>query len=533
MAGDSSSSEVDFGDASSELTDVPLPTLQGPDAEEICHTPRSCGAVANLAACSAAAGHADEEKEKHVTSASSSDQEAVQASYTFSVRETDVEDTTSATDCDDVNRAPHPERRHRTRVWKRRRTRTAPSSAVAGQSPASATHFVAATEAQGPDILLEKHNAKYDSKNSLNLTVSMFVVFPDSTAADVNNLLFNSPAGILIVLFDPAVTADCCSVVWAVTDESDRWFYRMITTYAVVLYRKDIIRDVALVESVSITGDNSKLQTLRVVFWGTRMNPSTAVAVGVLYLARHKGYRLAPTAYSSSLLAGIKAALTRQQVRFLVGVFTCTPEQVADIARSCGASGTRPFCQMFHSYQMPTAEYQECTAELAQRFGVDQQHGGNYMTHPSYAIVLGPSAKLEYAPTDAAPPLPTWLEEDDMIFRSLCVPLRDIPSWEDTEGLRSYGDQLIDLGRVKQKCTNMQWWVPRVHQLLFYVGTSRKGHGADQRRNQKKKTTWAQREDCWIRRKGSIQKDIGKWSRFPQGSLRRSYGAINVEDDDI
>jgi hypothetical protein len=99
------------------------------------------------------------------------------------------------------------------------------------------------------------------------------------------------------------------------------------------------------------------------------MNPSTAVAV-----------------------EGITTALTPQHVRLLFDVFTCIPEQLADIARSCGAIGTRPFCQMFHSYQKPTADDQECTAKFAQRFGVDHHH----MTHPSYAIVLGPSSKLEY-----------------------------------------------------------------------------------------------------------------------------------------
>ena len=70
------------------------------------------------------------------------------------------------------------------------------------------------------------------------------------------------------------------------------------------------------------------------------MNPSTAVAV-----------------------EGITTALTPQQVRLLFDVFTCIPEQLADIARSCGAIGTRPFCQMFHSYQKPTADDQECSMQ--------------------------------------------------------------------------------------------------------------------------------------------------------------------------
>jgi hypothetical protein len=168
-------------------------------------------------------------------------------------------------------------------------------------------------------------------------------------------------------------------------------------------------------------------------------------------------------------------------------------------------------------------------------------------------IVLGPSSKLEYVRTDAyaAPPLPTRLVENDNGVGSLCVPFRAIPSWEDAQGLRSYGDLMIDLGMVKQNCTNMQKWVPRVHQLRFRVGTLRTGQAVDKRNkkkeadtiqknrtNDKKQTTWAQRDDGLIRWKGSIQKGVGKWSRFPQGALRRSCGAIScgaidLEDDDI
>ena len=138
------------------------------------------------------------------------------------------------------------------------------------------------------------------------------------------------------------------------------------------------------------------------------MNPSTAVAVGVIYLARNNIQERFSAPYSANLLEGIKSALTRQQARILLGVFACTPEQVADIARSCGASGTRPFCQMFYGND----SVRECTTELAERFEVDPQNGGNYVTHPSYAIVLGPSSKLSYAPTKEAPDLPTWLKEE-------------------------------------------------------------------------------------------------------------------------
>ena len=70
------------------------------------------------------------------------------------------------------------------------------------------------------------------------------------------------------------------------------------------------------------------------------------------------------------------------------------------------------------------------------------------------------------------------------------------------QGPRSYGDlasvdQMIDLGRVKQKCTNMQWWVPRVHQLLFYGGASRTGQDADKRKKKKEADKRKQNSQYW------------------------------------
>ena len=216
--------------------------------------------------------------------------------------------------------------------------------------------------------------------------------------------------------------------------------------------------------------------------------------------------------YSSALLEGIKATLTSQQVRILLGVFLCPREQVSDIARSCGAIGGRPFCQVFYRDHAQQA----CTQQLAERFEVDQCDGGNYVTHPSYGIVFGPCAKQAHAPTNVAPLLPTWLDDVGIRFPSLVSSLRDIPSWEEDQGLRSGGDQLLDLGKVKQKTTNMGWWVPRVHQLMVYVGTSRTGMGARKAKrikNKQWKQTYATKPTntaCKTREKR------GKWSSFPQ-----------------
>ena len=410
--------------------------------------------------------------------------------------------------------------------------RASSSAAVAAHSQrrsggaAQSTHLVAAIEEQGPDVLFEEFNEKTDKKSTLSLIVACFVVFPDFKAGNLNNLLINHPAGLLIVLFDPAVagTNTVDNVVKAVMAESVHWCVTELGSAGVALYRTGVIREVALVESVVGNGEASRLQTLRVVLRGNKMNPSTAVAVGVVSLVRESS----AVPYSAPLLESIKSALSRNQARILLGVFTCTQEQVADIARSCGASGTRPFCQLFHCKDSG----RECTAELAQRFEVDPQHGGNYVTHPSYAIILGPASKLSHAPTKEVPDLPAWLEEDAIRFKSLCMTLPAIPSWEGNTGLRSCGDQLPDLCNVRQKCTNMELWVPSVHQLMIYVGSARKGRGAKEKqmhaRKRKKKPN------------ASVKKELdektgtaGVWSRAPQGELIRSCDVIEIEENDI
>ena len=95
-----------------------------------------------------------------------------------------------------------------------------------------------------------------------------------------------------------------------------------------------------------------------------------------------------------------------------------------------------------------------------------------------------------------------------------------------------------DLGRVKQKSTDIRWWKPRLHQLMIYVGTSRTGQEAAKRKS-KKGAVKRKRNNRNNRKKrktnttsGNIQNDVGKWSMWPQGIVGRSCGPP-VEDDDV
>ena len=134
----------------------------------------------------------------------------------------------------------------------------------------------------------------------------------------------------------------------------------------VALWKNDRITQVACVESVTTGADASALQTMRVITQGNKMNPATAVAVATVFPRRDVGSRDRP--YSPEFLGTMKAAVKRHSIRILLGVFTCPAQQVVDIARSCGAAGTRPFCQTFSHC---TRECQIMDPDIAGFFGVN------------------------------------------------------------------------------------------------------------------------------------------------------------------
>ena len=272
-----------------------------------------------------------------------------------------------------------------------------------------------------------------------------------------------------------------------------------------------------------MAGEAGVLQTMRVVLEANSFNPSTAVAVGVMFpeLACAKSW----LSYSPDLLQMIKTTLHNRQVRILFGVFTSCTAQVSDIGRSCGAIGGRPFCQMFLYNRSP----KRCSSILAERFDIDTYNGGNYVTHPAYIIVLGPCSKQTHAPVADAPVLPPWLGEVKH-WSNLVHNLSRIPSWdadadpcEEAERRRSGGNQLLDLGNVKQKPTSMGKWIPNVHQVMLYFGTSRSGKVSRKNHQHKKKLdhqataewSWYQKAQWWNH--ASYERATpGQWYNNPQ-----------------
>jgi hypothetical protein len=60
-----------------------------------------------------------------------------------------------------------------------------------------------------------------------------------------------------------------------------------------------------------------------------------------------------------------------------------------------------------------------------------------------------------------------------------------MPDWK-PEAV-TFNKDLVFLGAVKQKVGDMKWWRPWIHQLLLYVGTSRQGRGANQKKHIKER----------------------------------------------
>ena len=359
---------------------------------------------------------------------------------------------------------------------------------------------------RGPDTSLEPFNPQTDQKNTINLIVAQFVVFQDVHINQFKRMLYDHPASILVVLFDlmgePSRFAE---VIDDVVQTSQHWECNTLGVCGKVLYRPCRIQTVRFLARVSIAGESSVLQTMRVVLKGNGFNPCTAVAVGVMIPELESATPWPP--YSPAFLQMIKTTLLLQQVRILMGVFTGYTTQVSDIGKSCGAIGGRPFCQMFLIDQAPLA----CAPEVAKQFDIRPFNGGNYVTHPAYIMVFGPCSKTAHAPTDAAPVLPPWLFGVTPWSNLVCS-LRGIPSWDviplwmEDHRIRSGGDPQLDLGNAKQKQTNMGRWIPRVHQLMVYVGTSRTGQGAKRRQatlNQRATAKWT-------------SKTPGQWFRYPQ-----------------
>ena len=96
-------------------------------------------------------------------------------------------------------------------------------------------------------------------------------------------------------------------------------------------------------------------------------------------------------------------------------------------------------------------------------------------------------AKCIAASTANQPERLAWLcEKGDGKTSALVLAtreLRGMPTWTQDAAIANEHHRLV--GNVKQKAMDVAWWKPWIHQLLLYVGSSRTGKGAADRKRAK------------------------------------------------
>ena len=187
----------------------------------------------------------------------------------------------------------------------------------------------------------------------------------------------------------------------------------------------------------------------------------------------------------------VKDRIWSDNVRFLCGIFEVENSQLEDVCRSCGATGPVPFCQ---PWQLNTA-------------------GGQIsVTHPLYIIPFG-RCTMQVDIKGPQAEMPDWLLGHPSLFKL------DFLSEITVGGPHQL--HLRDLGKVKQKAVDLQRWVPNVHQLLLWVGSSRNGRGRLGRRQRKElhESGWHDHCSGW-----NYDRSRGR-SVDPSGGAASSSGA--------
>ena len=126
---------------------------------------------------------------------------------------------------------------------------------------------------------------------------------------------------------------------------------------------------------------------------GGMNNLDTAVAVLVFLIRR--------SLEGITFFEELKQRISEDRALIMAGVCNCPASHIGDIARSCGASGPHPFCQVWSNNPAVV--------------------GLEWATHPSYAMVFGLCAKLRFPSSADAPSLPEWLRNKS-VFGAKALP---------------------------------------------------------------------------------------------------------------
>jgi hypothetical protein len=225
-----------------------------------------------------------------------------------------------------------------------------------------------------------------------------------------------------------------------------------------ILYKKNRVSDIRRL-GVQQVG-NHRYTSVEVVVKEGYMSKATAVAVAVCYRVTQNLKRDAP--WPRHFIATVMNRVREESVRFLGGVFDCPSEQVAALSRSCGAC---TFAQVFKETSLGITKY---------------------VFYPSLLFCIG-GASCTQASTADQPERLAWLcAKGDGETSALVLAtreLRDMPTWAQDPAIANEHYRL--LGNVTQRSMDVSWWKPWTHQLVLYVGSSRPGEAAVERKRAK------------------------------------------------
>ena len=296
-----------------------------------------------------------------------------------------------------------------------------------------------------------------DDNATLNLVFAQFVLALHVTEEDFVTLMQNTSAVLVMVFID--VDHERSEPTWVDGFTKRRWTLRehMLHTYVengnglwkgklfshgtgALFWRTHRVSAVAEIAPRLGRGDWAYV-SYRCTLQGNDYNPECDLVIAGVFRTTD---RCIPQ-WDHAFQEFVKNRLRSDDVRFLCGIFEVENAQLEDVCRSCGATGPLPF---FQPWQLNTA-------------------GGQLsVTHPLYIIPFG-RCTMQVDVKGPPAEMPDWLWGHTSEFNVDFLPQLLVGE--------PHPLHLRDLGKVKQKAVDLQRWVPWIHQLLLWVGSSRNG----------------------------------------------------------
>ena len=315
--------------------------------------------------------------------------------------------------------------RSRAPTWARQTTR--PTAAVAAASRKKRTiNIIFAKWSIGPCIDLGDL-AQMFTKTLAHVVVAIYVACDSDQQLILRNLVHNHVSAHL----------------------QDRWTGQFATGGA-MFTRNDRVN--ALPSDLTFSHGPHEFVLFRFETRDDAWNMATAVAVGAVFEDVEVACSTAFTSWTGAFQMHVERAMQDNAVRFLVGVFHCRRTQLENVCESVGGlKGV--FCQKW-TLDHPTAAV---AAEAK--------------WYPSLVLAFGPCHC-----TNSVEPIewPNWLCDNGSFRPHLLSESYMLDPKRYKEKIQS----LVDLGQIKHKPPNLDWWCAEMHQIMLWIGTSRTSKSA-------------------------------------------------------